>query len=62
MGLDETELIRPPRQEDVQKGREALIYLARRHGEVNPKELVDFLKIERDVDSESWDEKGGNSC
>jgi hypothetical protein len=45
MGLDETELTRPPRQEGVQKGREALMYLARRHGEVNLKELVDFLRV-----------------
>jgi chromosomal replication initiation ATPase DnaA len=47
MGLDETELTRPPRQEGVQKGREALMYLARRHGEVNLKELVDFLRVKR---------------
>ena len=45
MGIKENELRRPLRREEVQRGREILMYLARRYGEASLKELVAFLGV-----------------
>ncbi|MEX0802377.1 MAG: helix-turn-helix domain-containing protein, partial [Candidatus Binatia bacterium] len=43
--LEENDLKKPLRSEEVQKGRVILMYLARTHGEINLKELADFLGV-----------------
>jgi putative transposase len=43
--LEENDLRKSLRKEEIQKGREILMYLARRHGEISLKELVDFLSV-----------------
>lgn len=45
MGLEEKELRRPLRREEIQRGREILVYVARRHGQANLKELAAWLGV-----------------
>jgi putative transposase len=45
MGLEEDELRRPLRREEIQRGREILMYLGRRYGEASLREMVDLLGV-----------------
>jgi len=45
MGLEENELRSPLRSERTQTGREVVMYVARRHGDIGLKELVRFLGV-----------------
>ena len=45
MGLEEENLRLPLRKEAVQKGREILMYLVRRYGATDLKQLVEFLSV-----------------
>jgi REP element-mobilizing transposase RayT len=45
MGTEREEIRRPQRSERVQRSREILCYIARRHGEVGVQELARFLQV-----------------